>query len=327
MEYQNGISEKYGNKAASVRKHLQSALGTGWEDDLYGLKLKILSSDSTNLLDSLLYGACQMMELLRKLEVKKPRNHPDEQVVTENSIRRENNLMVFGDWNKKDNYDKEINKVLNHLGVKETAYDTEIICGNGQKRADEKVVIKVKFEGSKPVVDALSSAKKLTNFEMRKVAIDKDRSFEERTKLRASVKQLRQKIREEPWLHWVIRDYKVINLGVRRTGKYRDKANAKMVMSMGADEICCKDDSPSESDAEMEISMRVDEMHCTDDSANESDAEIESQSEIYADEMYYRNYPPSDSGSCFSSIDSKDPEICKLLRGNSHYSGSDSSDY
>ena len=302
MEYQNGISEKYGNKAASVRKHLQSALGTGWEDDLYGLKLKILSSDSTNLLDSLLYGACQMMELLRKLEVKKPRNHPDEQVVTENSIRRENNLMVFGDWNKKDNYDKEINKVLNHLGVKETAYDTEIICGNGQKRADEKVVIKVKFEGSKPVVDALSSAKKLTNFEMRKVAIDKDRSFEERTKLRASVKQLRQKIREEPWLHWVIRDYKVINLGVRRERKHRNKTGL----------VC------------MTTSMRAEELYCTDDSSSESDVKMEFPSGITmrADDLDYSQSGISISG----SIDFNDPEIIQILRGKSQYSFSDSSD-
>ncbi len=117
----------------------------------------------------------------------------------------------------KRKYDEEVHDVLEHLGVSQLPKDIEIVKGKkNMSDSNEKVVLRVQFDSKSPVSKALRSAKNLIRYKRSHVAVSKDLSYEDRQKMRVAVKQLRAKIKEEPKLHWVIKDYQVVNLGTRR---------------------------------------------------------------------------------------------------------------
>ena len=202
----------YAKKVQLALNNLESVLGDDWDHDLSGFKMRITSkSEYPNLLDCLLFGAAQMKMLLKEGQ----RLCKAEKQISSGSS--DCNLMVFGDWTMKRNYDNEVYDVLEHLGVNQLPKDIEIVKGKKNvSDSDEKVVLRVQFDCKTPVSKALRSAKHLIRYKRNHIAVSKDLSYEDRQKMKVAVKQLRVKIKEEPKLHWVIKDYQVINLGARR---------------------------------------------------------------------------------------------------------------
>ena len=120
----NNGSKKWVKKIKSTLNNLQSVLGVDWEDEIYETKSKILNGDQQNILDCLLHTAVTMKSLL----VEGQRFFDDNEEDDCNEDRdRDYNLMVFGEWEEKQNYDDEISELLTTLEVSEQPLNTTIV--------------------------------------------------------------------------------------------------------------------------------------------------------------------------------------------------------
>ena len=114
--------------------NLDSVFGKDWEDNIYEIKSKIYKGDRFNLLECLLQSAVQLKQLLlegQKLvttdDESKPDQHSSDDFEPEADSARECNLMVFGEWDSKENFSENIHGVLNALGVNEEPLHTAIL--------------------------------------------------------------------------------------------------------------------------------------------------------------------------------------------------------
>ena len=226
---------------------LDTCLGTDWENRTTDINQQILEKRLRWHLENILDATTKMKVLLLKLKAESLHSNEKESLVESNDSPalvetkgrdRGCNLMMFGHWHARKNYNKEVVDVLDFLDIHALVKNIEIVRTK-EFSPDGKVILRVSFDSPQPITEALTAAKRLKRYTKHKVFLAKDLDYLERLAQRSLVRKLRDKIKHQPEYHWSIQDSEVVSLGIRKVGK----RSAESVTSN-------QSDSPSSTDGD-----------------------------------------------------------------------------
>ena len=105
---------------------------------------------------------------------------------------RDCNLMMFGYWEQRDSYEKEVLDVLQYLGLGDLDHYVPTVYKHNENVV-KKVILRVTFFSPLHVYHALARAKRL-KFSGSKVFLAKDLDYQKRKEIRACVTLLKRRI-------------------------------------------------------------------------------------------------------------------------------------
>ena len=157
---------------------------------------------------------------------------------------RDHNVMVFmeledqHDLNHINSYHEEIEAAFSYLDCdKEELREVEIVQDANGNGTDNKSILRVRMDSTEAVSSLLANASNLRSYEGPRLYLAKDLSYVERLRLRKLVKDLREKIDQQPEYYWKIIDGEVRNLGRFKQRAYR-KQRKSTEISDSESEIC-----------------------------------------------------------------------------------------